>query len=101
MSGIKDLKQITDYEAIPLLFHEKKELLLKLLIDNKLNIISIAKKLKMNPGTVRRHLDDLIAMELVELVETVKNNYGQKEKFYRASAKTFEININFKWPIRK
>ncbi len=95
---IKDLKELTDFRAIPLLFHDKKEKLLKLLIDNKMNIIGIAKELKMNPGTVRRHLDDLISMDLVELIETVKNEYGQKEKYYRASAKRFKVLIDFVWP---
>lgn len=98
MVEIASSKIIDDFEAIPYLRHDKKSEVLKLLIKSELNIISISNILKMNPGTVRRHLDDLLRVELVELVKTEKNEYGQKEKYYRSTAKRFNIRIEFDWP---
>ena len=53
---------------------------------------------KLNPGTIRRHLDELIEKNLIFLVRTEKTNFGQIMKYYRASAKKFLVRINFDWP---
>ncbi|MCY3410701.1 MAG: winged helix-turn-helix transcriptional regulator [Candidatus Heimdallarchaeota archaeon] len=95
---IVDIKVISDYEAVSHLYHQKKQLILKLLIEKEMNIISIKKATGMNPGTIKRHLDDLIKKNLVALSSTKDNNYGQKEKYYRATGKEFSIEVNFKWP---
>lgn len=95
---IEDVKIIQDFSAIPYFFHEKKKMLLKLLIKHEENIMSLKKYTKMNPGTIRRHLDDLIEKDLVKLVRTEINAYGQKEKYYRVTGRKFKVSIEFMWP---
>ena len=49
-----------------------------------------------NPGTVKRHLDDLVDKKLIVQTRIEKNIYGIKVKYYRATARQFVFNI--KWP---
>ncbi|MCY3410789.1 MAG: winged helix-turn-helix transcriptional regulator [Candidatus Heimdallarchaeota archaeon] len=93
-------REITDFETVPMLFHDKKSKILRLLLEKQMNIQAIAKATKMNPGTVRRHLDDLALKDLVVLVDIVKNDYNQNEKYYRATALKFRVNIEFEWPMQ-
>ena len=95
---VKDIpleKVIEDFETIPFFLHKQRSLLLKLLIKNEHTIIDLKELTKLNPGTIRRHLDELIEKNLIVLVRTEKTNFGQKMKYYRASAKKFLVRINF------
>ena len=99
MDDIPKEKIIEDFESIPYLLHKQKSTLLKLLMNKEMTIIDLKGKTKINPGTIRRYLDDFIEKDLVYLVRTEKTNFGQKMKFYRATAKKFLVRINFDWPI--
>ena len=89
-------KVITDTNTLPVLFHEKKQVLLKILIDQEMNIIDLKNITGLNPGTIKRHLTDLLEKELIRIVRTKQNTYGVTMKFYRATAKQFVVNIQ--WP---
>jgi len=93
---IKLEKKITDPNAVPILFHEKKQLILKLLIEKEMTIIDIKNAIKMNPGTIKRHIKDLVENKLVKQSRIETNKYGIKMKYYRATAKRFIFNIE--WP---
>lgn len=89
-------KIITDPSAVPVLFHEKKQQILQLIIEKEMNIIDLNHATQMNPGTIKRHLNDLVEKGLVEQSRVETNIYSIKMKFYRATAKQFIVNL--KWP---
>ena len=89
-------KTITSPEAVPILFHEKKKEILEELVKKEMTIIDIKNKIKMNPGTIKRHLEDLVSANLAIQTRTEKNIYGVNMKYYRATAREFVINL--KWP---
>ena len=93
---IPEKKTINDPTVIPVLFHEKKQMILNLLLENELNIMELKHQTNMNPGTIKRHLDDLVSKELAFISQKVKNKYGIVLKYYRATAKSFVIHIE--WP---
>ena len=61
-----------------------------------MNIIELKNATKMNPGTVKRHINDLLDHGLVQQTRLEKNMYSITEKYYRATAKTFIIQL--RWP---
>ncbi|MFX1254799.1 MAG: winged helix-turn-helix domain-containing protein [Promethearchaeota archaeon] len=89
-------KVITDHEAVPILFHSQKQKILKFLLEKEMTIIDLKKATNMNPGTIKRHLTDLVKKGLVKQSRTVINKYSITMKYYRATAKQFIIKI--KWP---
>ncbi|MHA1557049.1 MAG: winged helix-turn-helix domain-containing protein [Candidatus Heimdallarchaeota archaeon] len=93
---IQDEMLITDPDAVPILFHPKKEEILKLLIIREMTIIDLKHATGMNPGTVKRHLTDLLDNHLVFISREKVNEFSIVMKYYRASAKSFQINII--WP---
>ena len=95
---MKDNLEISDPNIISIFYHEKKSEILKLLIKEELTLKEIKDKMDINPGTIRRHLDDLLAAGLVELTRTEINRYSMLMKFYRSTAKSFQIKVEYKWP---
>ncbi len=93
---IPKVKIISDPAAVPVLFHIKKQLILKLLLEKELNIMELKQETNLNPGTIKRYLDDLVANDLVFQARTIQNEYGFFLKYYRATAKSFIIHIE--WP---
>ncbi len=87
---------ITNPDTVPILFHPKKEEILKLLINREMTIIDLKHATGMNPGTVKRHLTDLLENQLVFISREKVNEFSIVMKYYRASAKSFQISI--KWP---
>ncbi len=85
-----------DDPKIGIIIHKQKRLLLKALIENELNIKQLEDLTKINPGTIKRHLDDLIENKLVIQTQTIKNEYGFVLKYYRAVSKKFVVNLE--WP---
>lgn len=95
-NNIKETLEITNPDAVPVLFHEKKQLLLQLIIEKEMTIIEIKNVTGINPGTIKRHISDLVKYGLANLSREETNIYSIKMKFYRATAKSFVINL--KWP---
>jgi len=93
---IQDQKIITDPQVVPNLFHRVKQEILEQLIHREMTIIDLKKVLGHNPGTIKRHLDDLVEAHLVKQVRTVENKYKVVMRYFRATAKRFIVNL--KWP---
>lgn len=55
--------------------------------------MDLKKELKMNPGTIKCHLDDLRGKELIAEPRIVINKYRIKEKYYHATAKRFIVHL--------
>ncbi|MHA2226225.1 MAG: winged helix-turn-helix domain-containing protein [Candidatus Hodarchaeales archaeon] len=94
-SKIAELKTIHDPAVVPVLFHRKKQQILLLLIETDHTIMELKKKTKINPGTIKRHLNDLVEKNLVFQSYTIKNEYGFTLKYYRAVAKKFHVVLDF------
>ena len=92
----KEEVTLTDPCAVPIVFHEKKGQILKLLIEKEMTIIDLKHATGMNPGTVKRHLDDLLQHDLILIAKEQLSEYSIMMKFYRAVAKKFSFNID--WP---
>jgi len=89
---------ITDPDIIPLINHEKKKLILELLLVNEKTIMEISKATGWNPGTVKRHLTDLVNGGLVVIA---REEFNQKKillKYYRTASKHF--TFHFEWPTQ-
>jgi transcriptional antiterminator len=95
-SDIPESKVISDPSVVPVLFHKQKQLILKLLLEKEFNIMELKQETNLNPGTIKRYLDDLVSKELIFLARKVQNEYGFFLKYYRATAKSFIIHIE--WP---
>lgn len=96
VSKIKDIEIIRDPSAVSSLFHDKKQEILKLLVEKDLNIRDIQNETGLNPGNIKRYLDDLLEKKLVVQSQTIKNEYGFIMKYYRAVSKKFIVNLE--WP---
>ncbi|MFX0066571.1 MAG: winged helix-turn-helix domain-containing protein [Candidatus Hermodarchaeota archaeon] len=89
-------KLITDPDAVPILFHPQKQKILKFLLEKEMTIIDLKKATNMNPGTIKRHLTDLVKKGLAKQARTEINKYSITMKYYRATAQQFIVMI--KWP---
>lgn len=90
---IKDELIITDPLHISCLVHEKKQIILKFLIKSDYTIRELSRDTNINPGTVKRHLNDMEQLGLVKFVRQEKNEYGIILKFYRAVSKKFKVDF--------
>jgi predicted ArsR family transcriptional regulator len=89
-----DSLTVTDSELALTILHGKKKMILSLLLNNAMTIQEIKKETGLNPGTIKRHLLDLIANDLIFIQEERKSEkYNINMKFYRAKAKEIRINI--------
>ncbi|MHA1674803.1 MAG: ArsR family transcriptional regulator [Promethearchaeota archaeon] len=87
---------LTNPEVIPIITHEKKKQILELLFSQEMTIMEISKATEWNPGTVKRHLMDLLNAKVVIIA---REEFNQKKillKYYRAAAKHF--TLHFEWP---
>ena len=96
---IPKTKIISDPSVVPVLFHKKKQFILNLLLEREFNIMELKQETNLNPGTIKRYLDDLVSKDLAFLTRKVQNEYGFFLKYYRATAKSFIIHIE--WPSER
>ncbi len=94
-----DEKVIATPAVVPVLFHAEKQQILGMLILSEYTIQELSTALKLNPGTVKRHITDLMENNLVVQTRTDVNEYGIKLKYYRATARRFVVNLA--WPEKK
>ena len=98
---IVDEYTIEDPELVLVVLHDKKRQILELLAQKAMNIQDLRTATEINPGTVKRHLDDLQAHHLVFVESTLENEYHIKMKYYRAVARRLHYQIpHSKCPIR-
>ena len=92
---IKEEIILTDPVAVSVVFHEKKSRILKLLVKKEMTIIDLKHATGMNPGTIKRHLDDLLRCNLIYISKEQLSEYSIVMKYYRAVAKKFNFNITW------
>ena len=93
---LKDEMIVTDVDAISLFKSGGKQDILRVLMENEMNIHDLKNALKMNPGTIKRHLDQLLEFKLIVQTREDENSWGVRMKYYRTVARKFIIN--FHWP---
>ncbi|MCK5141202.1 MAG: winged helix-turn-helix transcriptional regulator [Candidatus Heimdallarchaeota archaeon] len=86
---------LTNPCAVPIVFHEKKGQILKLLVEKEMTIIDLKHATGMNPGTIKRHLDDLLEYDLIRISKEQLSEYSIMMKYYRAVAIKFNFNITW------
>ena len=86
---------LSDPSAVAIVFHEKKGMILKLLIEKEMTIIELKHATGLNPGTIKRHLDDLLKCNLIKISKEQLCEYSIVMKFYRAVAKKFTFDITW------
>ena len=90
---ITDDLTISDPKLIACLIHEKKQVILKALMKSEFTIRELSRETKINPGTVKRHINELEQVGLIKFVRQEKNEYGILLKFYRSISRKFKINF--------
>ena len=95
---IEDIKTFSDPDILQVLAHKKNQILLRLLIQQEMNLMDLKNETNLNPGTVKRHLNKLIEKGLIFQSRIDTSDKGIRMKFYRATAKQFEVSINYRWP---
>ena len=93
---IKDNFTLENPDAITIFKSEGKQDILKILIEKEMNIHDLKNALKLNPGTIKRHIDQLLEFNLIVQTREDENSWGVRMKYYRAVAKKFIIH--FEWP---
>ncbi|QEE14435.1 ArsR family transcriptional regulator [Promethearchaeum syntrophicum] len=90
---IQDELIITESSLVLIILHDKKKLILEQILEKDMTIQDLRQKIGLNPGTIKRHLDDLKLHNLVFESRIEKNDYNITMKYYRAVARSFKINI--------
>ena len=84
--GLRDIFVVDKPQDIRLIYSEKHNMILRLVMESELSISDIAKKLNMNPGSVHYHLKELEKHGLARQVrEEIKG--GIVKKYYRSTAR--------------
>jgi DNA-binding transcriptional ArsR family regulator len=87
---------LSDPNVIPLLIHDKKKTILELLIIQEKTIMELSKQTNWNPGTIKRHLLDLLKGGLIRVSREELNRHNIRLIYYRAVAKHFIFQ--YEWP---
>ena len=86
------MKRIDDFESLKVVADGRRLAILRLLLWKRATLSQLGKLLDMHPAQVRHHLKQLEAAGLVELAATQVTG-GFVEKYYRATARAFVINL--------
>lgn len=85
-SNIQDILIVDKFQDIRLIFSEKHNMILNLVLEKEMSVSDIARELAINPGSAYYHLKELEKHGLVRQVrEEIKG--GVVRKYYRATAK--------------
>lgn len=90
---IQDEYIVSDPEMISCIVHDKKQEILRFLIQKDYTIRELSRDAAINPGTVKRHMLDLEQLGFIQFVKQEKNKYGIFLKYYRAISKKFIIQF--------
>lgn len=82
-------------EIVSILYHEKRNLILNLLVQREMTAYDMKKELNLNPGVIKRHVDILLDAGLIVQTRITRNNMGMRVKYFRAKA--LEIIIHLVW----
>lgn len=86
---------ITNPTYVPIIYHEEKQQILTILLTQEKTLRELSDLLHVNPGTIKRHIDDLKNANLIFQSKEEKNEYGINQKFYKSTAKKFRIRLEF------
>jgi hypothetical protein len=90
----REIETITSPEKARVLLHEdKKRILIELIRNGMMTIQQLSKATNINPGTIKRHIDDLIIQKIAYMQKTERSEYNIKMKYYSAVADKFKIDI--------
>jgi molybdate-binding protein/DNA-binding HxlR family transcriptional regulator len=92
MDDLPGLQTLTQFEQIKLLSDERRLAILCLLMGRAATLSQLAQALESYPAKIRHHLKKLEQAALVELVTTQVVG-GFVEKYYRATAAAYAINL--------
>ena len=92
----KDVITINNPQIVQLINHVKKRVILELLLNRSKTIIQLSRETGWNPGTVKRHLTDLLNGNLIVKAKIDINEHRIKLKYYRIAAKRFIFH--YEWP---
>ena len=81
--------------VVQLINHEKKREILELLLNRSKTIIQLSRETGWNPGTIKRHLTDLLNGNLIVKAKIIVNEHRIKLKYYRVAAKRFIFHYEF------
>ena len=90
---VQSVLEVDNPKRAQALIHKDKQLIIKHLIQQEYKIIELKSLCKINPGTIKRHLDNLIELGLVFPPRIKINRRNVKEKYYRAIAQKFIVHI--------
>jgi predicted transcriptional regulator len=92
---IQESKIFCDPEKARILLQKDKNQILTLLtINGEMTIQELSKSAGINPGTIKRHIDDLIVEKLVFKSSQKRSEYNVKMKYYSAAADEYIIDIH-------
>ena len=86
------MQSILDFESLKVVADGRRLAILRLLLWEPATLSQLGKLLDMHPAQVRHHLKQLEAAGVVELAATQISG-GFVEKYYRATARAFVINL--------
>ena len=90
-NGPRDKLVLTDPKVIRVVLQEQRLQILNLLLYDMKNIQELRDITHINPGTIKRNLDELMEYGLVYIAAIKKSDYNITMKYYRATARQIEI----------
>ncbi len=96
-SGVRDKLVLTDPKEIRVVLHEQKLQIMKILVHEMKNIQELREMTHINPGTIKRNLDELMAHGLVYIAAIKKSDYNITMKYYHATVHRIEISFKLGW----
>ncbi len=90
----RDKLVLTDPKVIRIVLHEQKLQILNILLHDMKNIQDLRDITQINPGTIKRNLDELMEHGLVYIAAIKKSDYNITMKYYRATANHIDISFN-------
>ncbi len=88
------IRRYQSEEGLKILGDPTRGQILRLLISRPATLSQLGEQLQKHPAQIRHHLKIMENFGMVEL-ETVKTTKNYTEKFYRATAKAFFVNLAF------
>ncbi len=90
--GVRERLIVTDPKVIRVILHEQKLQILNILLHEMKNIQELKNLTQINPGTIKRNLDELMEYGLIFIAAIKKSDYNITMKYYRATANRIEIS---------
>ncbi len=90
--AVRDKLVVTDPKVIRVVLHEQKLQILNILVHDMKNIQELKELTNINPGTIKRNLDELMEHGLIYIAAIKKSDYNITMKYYRATANRIEIS---------